>query len=91
MTLPTIYNYHPDTGILLGSGLADPSPLEEGAWLIPGSATDIEPPAPQAGHVAVFDGTAWILKVDNTATNQQIVNAPPDLFGGPTIAEVLGA
>lgn len=56
---PTIYRYHPKTGQYLGSGEADPSPLEPGVWLYPAHSTDIAPPAEQAGFVRVWDGGQW--------------------------------
>lgn len=56
---PTIYHYHPESGEYLGSGEADPSPLEPGEWLYPAHSTDIAPPAEQAGFVRVWDGFAW--------------------------------
>jgi len=34
------------------------------AYLIPAYATDIEPPAPGADEIAVFDGSAWALQAD---------------------------
>jgi len=57
-----IYHYHPDTGVFLGEGIADPSPLEQDVWLIPASATTIEPPQAPAGSQAVFGGGAWRLQ-----------------------------
>lgn len=56
---PTIYHYHPETGEYLGSGEADPSPLEPDVWLYPAHSTDIAPPEAQAGFVRVWDGGQW--------------------------------
>ena len=57
-----IYHYHPTTHEFLGAGLADPSPLEPGVWLIPAHATQVIPPMPQAGTVRKFIAGAWVLE-----------------------------
>ncbi len=57
-----IYHYHPDTGIYLGTGKADESPLESGVWLIPASATTIEPPEPVDGFACVWANGDWELQ-----------------------------
>lgn len=54
-----IYNYHPQTGRFLQSSEADPSPLEEGVYLIPAHATEIQPPIVEAGEYVVFVGDTW--------------------------------
>lgn len=54
--------YHYDhSGEYVGPGLADPSPLEPGVWLIPANATAIAPPLPYPGKVRRFNGAAWEL------------------------------
>ena len=54
-----IYHYSSADGRPLGAGVADPSPLEPGAWLIPAFATATPPPEPPAGHYIVWEGSAW--------------------------------
>lgn len=56
-----IFNYHPQSGILLGESVADESPLEEGVFLVPAFATINEPPAETSGKMRVFSGDQWIL------------------------------
>lgn len=58
-----IYHYHPRSGELLSEGLADPDPLVEGGWLMPGYSTALTPPVASAGQVAVFtqDGLWSVL------------------------------
>ena len=63
-------------GILIGAGMADPSPLESDAWLIPANATDKEPPAEQ-GKVAVFNGTEWVLQPDFRKAALWLANGSP--------------
>lgn len=54
-----IWNYHPVTGELLGSSVADPNPVEEGEWLTPAFATDVAPPDAQPGRALVWLGGSW--------------------------------
>lgn len=58
-----IYNFDADTGVFIGSGIADPSPLEDGVYLIPAFATDIEPPSIKDNERVLFDGSAWNIEV----------------------------
>lgn len=57
-----IYHYHPDTGVYLGIGSADESPLEPGVWLIPAYATETMPPRITKGKQAVFSNGSWALQ-----------------------------
>lgn len=57
-----IYHYHPESGEYMGTGMADPSPLQPGVWLIPAHATQVIPPEPVAGKVRWWTGTAWALE-----------------------------
>lgn len=54
-----IYHYHEKTGLLLGEGMADPSPLEPGNWLIPAHATNVEPPEHVEGSTRHFVAGGW--------------------------------
>lgn len=60
----------PFTREYLGPALADPDPMEEGAWLIPAHAYPDEPPAVVAGHAVQRsqDGTAWEMVADHRGT-----------------------
>lgn len=53
-----VYNYERKTGIYTSTSEADPDPMHPGQFLTPAYATHIEPPAPVAGMVAVFDRAA---------------------------------
>lgn len=57
-----IYHHHPDTGAMMGEGMADVDPLEPGRFLIPASATTDAPPTPGAGQFAAWNGNAWELR-----------------------------
>lgn len=57
-----IYNYHPHTGVFVGEGVADPSPLEENVWLVPAHATEIAPPPFGADSQAVFENGGWRIE-----------------------------
>lgn len=63
-----IYHYHPVTKEYLGAGVADPSPLEPGVWLIPAQAVTIAPPAATPGHAVVFENGAWASVEDHRGT-----------------------
>lgn len=54
-----IYHYHPETGVLLGEGVADKSPLEKNVWLIPAHATTQEPVEAKDGYHCVYNGFHW--------------------------------
>jgi hypothetical protein len=58
----TIYYYHSETLMYLGSGEADESPLEPGVFLIPASATSVQPPEIPEGKMAVFAEGVWSLQ-----------------------------
>jgi len=72
----TIYHYHPDTKEFLHEGVADPSPLEPGQFLIPAFATSEKPPAAVKGKKAMFvqvdpeniDSGAWEIVTDARGT-----------------------
>ncbi len=55
----TIYNFHPVTGEFVGSSAADPSPREQGVWLVPAYATQTAPPAKPEGEAVVFKDGQW--------------------------------
>ena len=79
-----IYHYHPVTGEYLGEGVADPSPLEPGKYLIPAHATTAAPPTAMSGKVRRFNGAAWEL-VDPPQ------EGPTDPEYIPSLEEVLTA
>lgn len=61
--MTTIYHYDGMTGLYLGTGTADPSPLEPGEFLMPRFATDAEPPAEvPVGFAAFWRAGAWTVE-----------------------------
>lgn len=48
-------------GFLVGETVADPDPLDEGAWLIPGGCVTEEPPALSEGQRAQFTDGSWLV------------------------------
>jgi hypothetical protein len=54
-----IWHFHPDTGVLIGAGSADPNPLQPGGWLIPAFATPVAPPEPGEGEMVVWVAGEW--------------------------------
>lgn len=61
---PAVHHYHPESGELLTSSLAHPSPLSPGHWLTPENATQQDPVPAKPGHVVVFRGGAWAHDAD---------------------------
>lgn len=58
LDVPAVYNYHPDTKVLVSTTMADPDPLEPGNWLVPAFATLTAPPVVSEHEVPVFDEAA---------------------------------
>lgn len=50
-----------DGGWFVGEVLGQPSPLEDGVWLVPGGAVDAAPPTVPAGQRARWTGAKWEL------------------------------
>lgn len=46
-------------GFLVGETAADPDPMEDGNWLIPGGCVEQEPPTLQNGQKAKFSNGVW--------------------------------
>jgi hypothetical protein len=63
---PRVFHYREDTREFCGSEVADLSPLEPGALLVPRLATAKAPPDVPAGFVAVFDPDSdqWAVRLD---------------------------
>ena len=78
-----IYNYHPDYSYFLSEDVADPSPLEPGAWLIPAHATTVEPPTANDGEVAIFDGTSWSVIEDKRGVYYPYEFPEPEINNNP--------
>lgn len=55
----TIYNCDPNSGKFLFSSQADPSPLEEGIWLIPANAYLDPPPVVRTGEGVIRENGQW--------------------------------
>jgi hypothetical protein len=49
-------------GEFIGTVDCQPNPLEFGQFLVPGMATEVEPPKPSKGKVVVWDGQKWHSK-----------------------------
>ena len=54
-----IYHYNPDTGIYVGEGVADESPLEPGVWMIPANSVTTAPPNVGEDQFVVFNNGVW--------------------------------
>lgn len=79
LAAPAIYAIHPETGEYVSQALADPSPLEEGVWLVPALAYLDPPPDALPGWARIRQGDAWRQVEDHrgevaydTATRQPL-------------------
>lgn len=81
-----IYHFDELSGVLLGVGTAELSPLEPDIHLVPANATTVEPPDAPEGQQAVWDlsesRSGWLLQ---SLTAQQTA-APPRASGAFTPA-----
>lgn len=57
-----IYHYDQQSCFFCCTGEADPSPLENGVWLVPANATTVEPPVIPEGMAARWNGDSWSLE-----------------------------
>jgi hypothetical protein len=49
-------------GALVGALQADPSPLEDGVWLIPAGCVETAPPSFSEGQFARWTGDVWVVE-----------------------------
>ncbi len=71
-----IFNYAPNTGLLLSENKADESPLEVGVWLIPANATTIQPPSAQDGKTIHFINSNWVYQDIPTPEPEPVLFIP---------------
>lgn len=73
-----VYHYNPDTGVYVGPGKADESPLEDNVWLIPANSTDIEPPVySELTEYAVYVDGSWIIQPIPEPEEEPFPESPP--------------
>lgn len=63
-------------GFYVGPAVADPDPLDEANWLIPGGCVTEAPPALREGQRAKFSGGAWSI-VDPDPEPEPVEPLPP--------------
>lgn len=79
-----IYHYHPSTGDFMGRGVADESPLEPGAYLIPAHATTTVPPAfNPVTQSCRFSNGVWVVA--------SLPIEDPEPIPTPTLSDVVAA
>lgn len=61
----------------MSSSLADESQLEDGVFLIPANATQLEPPLSGDGKIAVFSGDGWELVLPYKEPTPEQTPPPP--------------
>lgn len=65
-------------GVFVGLAEADPSPLEEGAWLIPGGCVVVEPPSFVEGERARWDSESEVWIVEPVPPPEEAELPPPE-------------
>jgi hypothetical protein len=63
-------------GFYVGEAFADPDPMDEGNWIIPGGCVEQEPPALSDGQRAQFVNGAWLV-VDPEPAPEPEPELPP--------------
>lgn len=65
--------------VLVGTCLADESPLEPGVWMIPGGCVELEPPPIPQGQQARYSSGAWLLEpIPLSAAEHQVEALPSE-------------
>jgi hypothetical protein len=54
-----VYRYDANTKILMGPMECQPSPLEEGVYIVPANSSELKPPAKKKNEVLVFAEDRW--------------------------------
>jgi hypothetical protein len=87
-----IYHYD-ENGLFVGEGIAQPSPLEPGRFLVPARATDLQPPAVGEGERARFDGSAWQIEQIPEREPESVPDLTPEeqreANNAPIMAQIL--
>jgi len=71
-----VFYFHPESGVLLGEGSADESPLEPGVWLIPAYATAEKPLRAPKGKQAVWVDGSWEMQLIPEPATELIPETP---------------
>ena len=77
---PIVYQSHPLTGEYVGQSFADPDPLDQDNWLIPGMAFTEKPPEVALGFAAVHvqgSDEVWSVLQDLRGTVYQTEDGQP--------------
>lgn len=80
-----VYSYDPETKQYVGTAIAFEDPMEEGNYLVPANATDVEPQFEpyQEGYYLAWNGSEWTWKpfpieevpVPPALTNEELAQA----------------
>lgn len=80
-------------GLLIGTTVADESPLEPGVWHVPANCTLIDPPSEiPEGKWPRFNGTAWDLvakPAEPANDNDAVAKLQAFLASNPDVATLL--
>lgn len=74
--------------VLIGTCLADESPLEPGVWMIPGGCVELEPPEIPPGKRARYSSGSWVIEPVPPEVVEPEVEAPAAI---PLAAQIKSA
>jgi hypothetical protein len=75
--MKTVYQTD-ENGIFVGTTTADPSPLEEGVWLIPNGCVEDPPPNFTEGQFLRWVGQKWQVEEIPTPQSETVAQAEPE-------------
>jgi len=83
-----VYSYDKETGIFVGTTIADEDPKRPGNYLFPAQTTSIKPPVVAEDKLAKWDNNAWVL-VDKPPKELTPEEKDRQVYVAPSAMELL--